>query len=73
MASTLRFSEALLCAVLKISHSLYSKRVPVFVNKTLATVSDPNVEGSLHWGSPVAGWQRHVEALCIREHEEPRY
>ena len=48
MASTLRFSEALLCAVLKISPSLYSKRVPVFVNKTLATVSDPNVEGSLH-------------------------
>ena len=48
MASTLRFSEALLCAVLKISHSLYSKRVPVFVNKTLATVSDPNVEGSLY-------------------------
>ena len=48
MALTLRFSEALLCAVLKISHSLYSKRVPVFVNKTLATVSYPKVESSLY-------------------------
>lgn len=56
MASTSRFSEAQLCAVLEISHSLYSKRVPVFVNKTLATVSDPQVEGLLYRGSTVAGW-----------------
>ena len=73
MASTLRFSQALLCAVLKISHSLYSKRVPVFIHKTLATVSDPQVEGLLYRGSTVAGWQRHVEDLCIREHEEAGY
>ena len=73
MGSTLRFSEALLCAVLKISRSLYSKRVPASVNKTLATASDPQVEGLLYRGSPVAGWQRHVEALCISEHEDARY
>ena len=33
--------SASLCAVLKISHSLYSKRVRVFENKTLTTVSNP--------------------------------
>ena len=33
--------EAKLSAVLKISSSLYSKRVRVFVNKTLTTVSNP--------------------------------
>ena len=35
MALTSRVSEALLCAVLKIYHSLYSKCVPVFVTKHL--------------------------------------
>ena len=34
--------SASLRAVLKIPHSLYSKQVRVFENKTLTTVSNPN-------------------------------
>ena len=41
--------SASLRAVLKISRSLYSKRVRVFENKTLTTDSNPVIKGTLFW------------------------